>query len=159
MDSMQDALWDGWHRIGDWVTQNDPQLNKSTIWALCVGFLVLGIIKFASWFALRGQQDRTGVGRALKTQKASEFVFDLAMGGLYGIALFSIYTNYHLNTWQQFVLRIIAIVGITNAAIFGIRFIYAYHSEGWGRATTGIQQALHDARKDDRETTITKGDA
>lgn len=153
MDNTADTLWDWAHQFNGWLIENDQSINKLTFTALSVGFILLGIIKIITWIALYGSADRTGVGRSLKTQKIAEGFMSLAIGSLYGVALLTILTSYDLNFWQQAIIRLIAIVAVTIAWIFNIRFILAYRDEGWGRASTGIKQALRDAQQNDRDAT------
>lgn len=115
--------------VESWLIAYDLEANLATFWMLGLCFTVLGGVKVVSWWTIKDQRDRSGLGFPLKRQNLSEAVASFAMAFLYWALLYAHYTGYEFGVWERLLARFIAAVGMAGAVIWGLRFIYALRKE------------------------------
>jgi hypothetical protein len=124
----------GWGTgVVDWLVRNEWSINIGTLWAVAIGLMNLSLVKLVSWAAVRHQHDRTSLGPALKRQKLSEGVFLFFLSVAYFIAIYTQYTDVRLGIWGSIGIRVIIVIGIVFAVMYGWKFVSALKRERWGQ--------------------------
>lgn len=112
-----------------WIDRHDLTIDLITVWCLAVGFAVLALVEFVTWLSMRGALDQTRVGQRLRPKKLGYALICVAMSTLYSLTLYAYYREHHFGVWSVFALRVLIIVGIVTASVFGVRFIAALRDE------------------------------
>ena len=112
-----------------WIDRHDLTVDLITVWCLAVGFAVLALVEFATWLSMRGALDQTRVGQRLRPKKLGYALIAVAMSTLYSMTLYAYYQHHQFGVWSVFALRVLIIVGIVTASVFGVRFITALRDE------------------------------
>lgn len=104
---------------------------------ITIGILVVAVIAFAAlahvdiatWWSLRGQRDRTPLGRVLKAKKLAWGTVASALAVLYLLTLLDEAGWYDVGLWPRLTVRLVTITAVIAAAVIGRRFRMVYNDE------------------------------
>src|SRR5690606_27406323 len=95
--------------FSSWLMSHSRSHEEVSVWAMCITFAVLSLVKLRTFLAIYRQRDRTTVGRALKVQKFWESVAFGGMSLLYGLTLYSYYGGVSLGFWERLGIRFVVV--------------------------------------------------
>lgn len=131
-----------------WLRTHDVTIDLVTIWALCLGFGLFGLVKTVSWWTLRDQQDQTMIGISLKRQKLGEAIIGFGMATLYGMSLIAHYVaDARFGFWDRTIIRAGLFLAMVLVSWFGVQFVYHLRREASSHRTGSIPLARDTTKK------------
>lgn len=131
-----------------WLRTHDVTIDLVTVWGLCLGFGLFGLVKAVSWWTLREQKDQTMIGVALKRQKLGEAIIGGGMATLYGMSLLTYYVaDAGIGFWDRTIIRAGLFLAMVLVSWFGVQFVYHLRREASSHRTGSIPLARDTPKK------------